>query len=119
MRRLATIGVASVLGANLVGSEHGPSILMRSKSFKQEMLKHDIHLQWRFIRPRITDNTFDDVKGLVKKIRRQVRDTVSKGTPFVVIGGDHSMAMGVWQGAMSALQPKRLGLIWIDWVILW
>jgi arginase len=33
----------------------------------------------------------------------------------IVLGGDHSIAIGTWQGVCAALPPKaRLGLIWVD-----
>jgi arginase len=35
--------------------------------------------------------------------------------PFVVIGGDHSCAMGTWGGVLNAThKPEEFGLIWID-----
>ncbi len=114
MRRLTTIGVASGLGANLVGSEHGPSFLIRSQSFRQLMQRYSIDLQWTLLLPEIMDNKFLAQKELFQKISKQLHTTVSRGEPFVAIGGDHSMAMGVWQGVISALEPRKLGLIWID-----
>lgn len=35
-------------------------------------------------------------------------------TPFVVIGGDHSSAIGTWSGVSAASHPQDIGLIWID-----
>ncbi|HSB97898.1 MAG TPA: arginase, partial [Spongiibacteraceae bacterium] len=44
-----------------------------------------------------------------------VHDTVAEGSRFIVIGGDHSCAVGTWQGAARALAARgALGLIWID-----
>ncbi len=40
---------------------------------------------------------------------------VTRGSQFIVVDGDHSSAMGVWQGTMEALHPnQRFGLMWID-----
>ena len=34
--------------------------------------------------------------------------------PFVVIGGDHTCALGTWSGVSNALQQTAIGMIWID-----
>ncbi len=114
MRRLATIGVASGLGANIAGSEHGPALLMRSEVFKQRLREHGIDPRWIRIDTEGNGDSHTALKHLIRSTAQQLQQTVSSGEQFVVIGGDHSIAMGVWQGVMSALQPKQLGLIWID-----
>jgi len=114
MRRLATIGVASGLGANIAGSEHGPSVLMRSDRVSQLLQNHGIELQWDLIHPETEGDRFQILKRLFHRTAQQTHKIVSSGDSFVGIGGDHSMAMGVWPGVMSALKPKCLGLLWID-----
>ena len=114
MRQLRTIGVASGLGANIAGSEHGPTLLMRSGRFQQLLHNHGIDPQWIQINPETGVDRFEALKRLFQKTAQQLHRVVSAGDPFVAIGGDHSNAMGIWQGVMSALYPKRLGLIWID-----
>lgn len=45
----------------------------------------------------------------------QVEIVLRAGDRFVVIGGDHSSAIGAWSGAARALRDDgALGLIWID-----
>jgi arginase family enzyme len=40
---------------------------------------------------------------------------VRSGKRFLVVGGDHSCAIGIWSGASDALRRSGpLGLIWID-----
>ena len=34
--------------------------------------------------------------------------------PFVVIGGDHTCALGTWSGVSNALEQTAIGMIWID-----
>lgn len=42
-------------------------------------------------------------------------DLVKNNQPYVVIGGDHSSAIGTWTGTAAALRSKGdLGLIWVD-----
>jgi arginase len=44
-----------------------------------------------------------------------VRTVVERGEQFLVLGGDHSCAIGTWSGVRSALGARGpLGLIWID-----
>ncbi len=114
MQRLMIIGVASCMGANVEGSEHGPSVLMRSKSFQRLLHDHGIDPQWTLINPETGTDRFRLLKHLIQSTAQQLQQTVSCGEQFMVIGGDHSIAMGVWQGVMSAIDPKRLGLLWID-----
>ncbi|MEN8259402.1 MAG: arginase family protein, partial [Pseudomonadota bacterium] len=46
---------------------------------------------------------------------RHVAETLYQGDSYVVIGGDHSCAIGTWSGAGVSLKEKHpLGLIWID-----
>jgi arginase len=114
MRRLNMIGVASGLGANIDGSEHGPSVLARSERFLQQLHAYGIDPDWSMIRPEAGPDRFQVMHRLFSEIALYTRDAVSSASPFVSIGGDHSMAMGVWQGVMSALKTNSLGMIWID-----
>lgn len=48
-------------------------------------------------------------------VKQQVQDVLRADGFPVVIGGDHSMAIGTWAGVADALSTRRkLGLIWID-----
>jgi arginase len=43
------------------------------------------------------------------------RGLAAEGERFLVVGGDHSCAIGTWSGVADALRPSgALGLIWID-----
>lgn len=43
------------------------------------------------------------------------RKIAAEGDRFIVVGGDHSCAIGTWSGVAGALRPSGpLGLIWID-----
>ena len=51
----------------------------------------------------------------VRQLARGVRASLDGGSRFVVIGGDHSCAIGTWSGAAAALKRTGpLGLIWVD-----
>uniref|UniRef100_A0A914RIV4 Arginase n=1 Tax=Parascaris equorum TaxID=6256 RepID=A0A914RIV4_PAREQ len=55
----------------------------------------------------------------VSKLARQLASTVHRWIMLnehpVVIGGDHSCAIGTWSGLAAALRDKgNIGLIWLD-----
>jgi arginase len=57
----------------------------------------------------------DVVAEVCRRLARQVRSLVVSGSRFVVLGGDHSCAIGTWSGARDALKARGpLALLWID-----
>lgn len=55
------------------------------------------------------------VAEVCHRLARQVRGLVVSGNRFVVLGGDHSCAIGTWSGARDALKGRGpLSLLWID-----
>lgn len=54
------------------------------------------------------------VTGL-RRLCQQVKQSIENGGRPVVIGGDHTSAIGTWAGAVAATNShQRFGLIWID-----
>lgn len=52
---------------------------------------------------------------LACRIAREVADVIEAGRFPVVLGGDHSCAIGTWSGAAAALAARGpLGLVWVD-----
>lgn len=54
------------------------------------------------------------VRGICERLALRVPDIVTRGALPVVLGGDHSCAVGTWKGLARALAPRSPGLIWID-----
>ncbi len=55
------------------------------------------------------------VRSVCERLAQRVHALVEHGKLPVVVGGDHSCAIGTWKGVASALRPRgALGLIWID-----
>jgi ornithine--oxo-acid transaminase len=56
--------------------------------------------------------------GLVsfaRQLGKTVQRCLAGGSRFIVVGGDHSCAVGSWRGAADALRRQGpLGLLWID-----
>ena len=65
-----------------------------------------MHFIWfKFIENCLTFNDF-------KKLSHSVSSAINEGHVPVVLGGDHSLAIGSVSGTASAL--GQIGLIWID-----
>jgi len=47
-------------------------------------------------------------------LSKQVKTCIRQGSKPLILGGDHSIAIGTWSGAKAALQGEDMGLIWID-----
>ncbi len=109
---IQTLGIASCLG----GSDY-------KCGYTAEMLRHeydhsshaDFCLQWHLLQP---DNKGTNEQQLVRLNRTHSQYSAicfKTGHTFLVIGGDHSCALGTWSGVLNALDtPKKLGLIWLD-----
>jgi arginase len=55
------------------------------------------------------------VAALCRRLAERTRRSVVAGQRFVVLGGDHSCAIGTWSGARDGLAERGpLGLIWYD-----
>ena len=53
------------------------------------------------------------IKVICNKMAQHTHNAVKVGSKFVVIGGDHSSAIGTWSGAASAAGGP-IGMIWVD-----
>lgn len=106
------IGVASGLGAQDPGCEKGPWALKHSHL----MDRLDEVTEWSdLIYPHAGLDPLARIGDLAARVGREVERTLVAGDFPVVVGGDHSCAMGTWRGVARALSDRgRLGLIWID-----
>lgn len=113
-RRIRIVGAASGLGAQDRRCEDGPVAFHRSQAWHE--LEHHPRIDWgKTIFP-------SDVAGLspvarIADLCRDLADEVAltlRSQMFpVVIGGDHSIAIGTWSG-VTRFSGKPLGLLWID-----
>jgi len=111
------IGVACGEGAQDDRCSGGPDAL-REANICSRLHELGLSASWtETIRP---DTSADDtrlqaVASVCTRLSQQVHGVALRGKLPVVIGGDHSCAIGTWKGMASALRPSGpLGLIWID-----
>jgi len=111
---IPTIGAAIGATASIEGCEYGPTCIQNSAF--NDTLTHA--LKWQEIVHFTTPpqkNDIAKVKQFSSQLATQTGLACAHKTPFLVIGGDHSCAIGTWSGVSYALKNEGpIGLIWID-----
>ncbi|MDP2265534.1 MAG: arginase [Thiobacillus sp.] len=114
-RSIIVIGAASGTGAPDPSCAEGPDALRHYKTFLDTPLQH---VAWDNILrvPRAQPDTpLHAVASLSTRLAAEVEAVLQAGNFPLVVGGDHSCAIGTWSGVHHALAEKGpLGLIWID-----
>lgn len=119
------IGVPLDLGANMRGANMGPAaIRIAGLHQKIEVLGYsvadhgDLHVP---IRETLTIQEAEEkylsrIADVCDQLQQSVYTTLSQGAMPIVLGGDHSIAMGTISGVSRYYRDKKesLGLIWID-----
>lgn len=115
VRKLRLIGAALDCGASAAGSALGPETLSRL-GLARRLQHRGIPAVWQsLLRVRSCDNPLGSVMDLDERLARETAEAIRSGDLFAVLGGDHSCAVGTWNGAAAALTERgQLGLIWID-----
>ncbi len=114
---VSVIGASWDLGAPVVGSSLGPSVYKHYSNLINEYENitgctraatySAYPIQQEFVIARIS--------CLCSKLALKVSQTLQQDKKFAVVGGDHSCAIGTWNGVADALGSENpFGLIWID-----
>lgn len=122
--RVEIIGYDCGWGCKDFGCEDGPS-MVAADTILLKLRQQDIEAKWRgalglkFLGSHQELNTKEKTLPLViesvRRLSNYVRHAVEQGHIPVVIGGDHSSAIGTWSGVTAGLGAhSRFGLIWID-----
>lgn len=120
-RNCEIIGVASGWGAQLRGCEDGPESLYKKVALKS--CKVEQKYLWEILYPLFQEKhqkiELEHVLPLISDLNchlsHAVCDAIKRGYFPIVVGGDHSIAVGTWSGVKESMDPgKKLGLIWID-----
>lgn len=124
MMQPVLIGAASGWGSRNIGTELGP-VYLKDWGLAEKLSISGLEAPWvNILHPKkpsaeatIThrDDTYDEVLTFNTKLAQEVEKTVKNGALPVVLGGDHSCAMGTWSGVVEALNAHgEFGLIWFD-----
>jgi arginase len=112
--RIRIIGAASGAGAQDHGCADGPVAFHRSQAW-HELERHPL-LDWGrtlFVSSTPGLAPVERIAGLCRRLADEVELTIRAGAFPVVIGGDHSVAIGTWSGVARVI-GKPPGLLWID-----
>lgn len=127
MRQQVTfLGVASSWGAAYRGPEQAPLSLWLG-GLAEAAMRPGVLCDWHGILEPYGDpapdidlplyDVYDHLLYMVKALTREITELVERQplTMPIVIGGDHSLAMGTWSGMVNALNAHReFGLLIID-----
>ena len=109
------IGVACGAGARDARCADGPEAL-RKGGIVSRLQRSGLDAAWSAtLKPPSGTDSLPAVCAVGAQLGRRTHDLVSRGRFPVVLGGDHSCAIGTWKGIARALAPLGpLGLVWID-----
>jgi len=114
MSILQTLGVASCLGGPMRTCGYAAEML-RNEFARQKPEKKRLQLQWHMLYPENHGSKEEKLSRLNKSISLFTQHWKKENQPFLLIGGDHSCALGTWGGVLNGLkQPSKFGLIWLD-----
>ena len=112
-RELRIIGAAWGIGARDHRCAQGPAALAATRPLDQ-LKARGVRATWRdTIAVTEASDPFDAIADACRRVADAVEGTIRDGAVPVVVGGDHSSAIGTWSGARRALDGP-LGMVWID-----
>lgn len=111
-RPVSAIGVASGIGAQDHGCADGPDTLRGLEVFRA----HGRPVEWgAMLHPAPNETPLVATAELCGRLAGEVERTLEQGGFPLVVGGDHSCAIGTWGGVRRWLGERgALGLIWLD-----
>jgi arginase len=120
-KHISIIGVPMNLGADRLGVDLGP-VAIRHAGIKARLERIGYKIEDRgdltVVRPESATTAYSNLKYLDEIVRvnselcETVADAMAKGSMPLVLGGDHSIAIGTMAGVMQ--HKKNLGVIWFD-----
>ncbi|MDE3047523.1 MAG: arginase [Verrucomicrobiota bacterium] len=116
-RNFHVIGACSCWGAQMRACEAGPEALVQAHVFerlkKRDIAIDAIELLYPDQRAKDKNIPLAESLPLIRDFNMQLYNAVKKAlqkkTFPIIVGGDHSIAVGTWNAF-----PKPFGLIWID-----
>lgn len=115
VRRIQLVGAACGLGARNPGCADGPEALRRS-DFLEALAPMAGPTLWRgTIYPSSTTDLYRTTARFCRRLAGEVAAVIGVGDFPVVLGGDHSCAIGTWSGVHSVFKREGpLGMVWVD-----
>ena len=112
--RVRVVGVACGSGAPDPRCAQGPGAL-RKHGLVAQLRRAGMDAAWSATIPAPSEGeTMTVVAAVAESLSARTEELVTRGRIPVVLGGDHSCAVGTWKGVANGLAPTSLGLVWID-----
>ena len=116
-KAIQLVGFASGQGASDTRCEAAPDAL-RAMHLTARLRARGFRARWTsVIRPAAGDRSdaLKAVRKICTRLAELVERIVNEGDMPIVVGGDHTSAIGTWKGiAHARLAQGRVGLLWID-----
>lgn len=122
-KQLDLIGASMGWGAQLHETALGPQA-MKTYGLVSKLVKHHPVITWRDLSAHqayqaglslMFDAQASEVADFSHRLAQLTAQSIHEKHFPIVIGGDHSIALGTWTGIITALKAKtQFGLIWID-----
>lgn len=124
-RRVSILGVPLGFGSSLAGVDIGPAAL-RVARLNQRIAQLGYEVRdlgdMRITRPQPTSEVtakarhLQEISAVCEELAREVINILQGGELPLVLGGDHSIAIGSFAGVSSFYRERKqtLGLIWFD-----
>lgn len=110
------IGAALGEGAQIIGTKLGPAYC-ESQNLLKALEEDGVSLSWLETLSSNPEKTsaLAIVQDFCEQLAQKTAALKAQGICPLVIGGDHSVAIGTWSGVTAALKAEQnFGLIWID-----
>lgn len=123
MTDVEIIGVPLDLGADRRGVDMGPSAIRYADlSEKLRELGHKVHDSGNVNTPIAEESKVEysnakylsEVRNVCLELSHSVAGVLERGKLPVVLGGDHSIAIGTIAGIHESQQKKEFGVLWLD-----
>ena len=113
-REIQIIGSAWGIGAPDHGCADGP-LALEAAGLMKMLQAIQVEASWRdtLAAPSGEGSALSVVSTLASRLAAQTAQVMHSGAFPLVLGGDHSCAIGTWQGVHDAA-PGPIGLLWID-----
>lgn len=114
---LHLVGAAVGEGASDGGCKWGAAAL-REHGIAQALAATGRTVTWGgtvTAQPRLATSRLDAIEGFSERLAGTVAQVLRQNHQPLVLGGDHSCAVGTWSAVANHLRPQgALGLVWID-----
>jgi arginase len=111
---VALIGFASGLGARYAGCADAAARLKQA-GLQTYLIEQGAAAEWRaMLVPTEGGGLAQRIDELNERLSMQVQQALLADTLPLVLGGDHTSAVGTWRGTLAGIDQGPLGLLWID-----